>query len=103
MPTLHINLLGDFLLKLDDTPITTVTLPRLQSLLAYLVLHQNVPQDRSHLAFLLWPINGSTGAYQSAQITVSIAASTTGCRQLHPRRQTQPTMAALKRDCTLDA
>ena len=54
-PTLHIHLLGDFLLVSGDKPVTTVTVPRLQSLLAYLVLHQAAPQDRSHLAFLLWP------------------------------------------------
>ena len=34
---------------------TTVTIPRVQSLLAYLVLNRSAPQDRSHLAFLLWP------------------------------------------------
>ncbi|HEY6407422.1 MAG TPA: BTAD domain-containing putative transcriptional regulator, partial [Ktedonobacteraceae bacterium] len=55
IPTLHIHLLGDFLLVSGDTPVTTVTVPRLKSLLAYLVLHRNAPQDRSHLAFLLWP------------------------------------------------
>ncbi len=54
-PTLHIHLLGDFLLAMGETPVTTVTLPRVQSLLAYLVLHHDAPQDRSHLAFLLWP------------------------------------------------
>ncbi len=53
--TLHIHLLGDFLLVSGDKPVTTVTVPRLQSLLAYLVLHRIAPQDRSHLAFLLWP------------------------------------------------
>ncbi|HTK06385.1 MAG TPA: hypothetical protein VL485_04385 [Ktedonobacteraceae bacterium] len=52
MPTLHIHLLGDFLLLSDNT---TVTIPRVQSLLAYLVLHRTAPQSRSHLAFLLWP------------------------------------------------
>jgi DNA-binding SARP family transcriptional activator len=55
IPTLHIHLLGDFLLVSGDTPVTTVNIPRLQSLLAYLVLHRNAPQNRSHLAFLLWP------------------------------------------------
>src|SRR5215469_7296530 len=55
MTTLHIRLLGDFLLALDDTPVTIVTIPRVQSLLAYLLLHRNTPQERSHLAFLLWP------------------------------------------------
>jgi predicted ATPase len=54
-PTLHMHLLGEFLLVAGDTPMTTVTVPRLQSLLAYLVLHRGAPQDRSHLAFLLWP------------------------------------------------
>ncbi len=55
IPTLHIHLLGDFRLVSGETPVTTVTVPRVQSLLAYLVLHRNAPQDRSHLAFLLWP------------------------------------------------
>jgi DNA-binding SARP family transcriptional activator len=55
IPTLHLHLLGDFLLVSGDTPVTTVTVPRLQSLLAHLLLHRNAPQDRSHLAFLLWP------------------------------------------------
>ena len=54
-PTLHIHLLGDFLLVSGDTPVTTVNVPRLQSLLTYLVLHRSAPQDRSRLAFLLWP------------------------------------------------
>ncbi len=54
-PTLHIHLLGDFLLTSNDTPITTVSISRLQSLLAYLLLHRDAPQNRSHLAFLLWP------------------------------------------------
>src|SRR5579859_4225200 len=39
----------------DGTAVTTVNVPRLQSLLAYLVLHRSGPQTRSHLAFLLWP------------------------------------------------
>src|SRR5215469_3549859 len=54
-PTLHIHLLGDFLLVSGDTAVTTVAVPRLQSLLTYLVLHRSAPQDRSRLAFLLWP------------------------------------------------
>lgn len=52
---LHIYLLGRFLLLLGETPLTTITVPRVQSLLAYLVLNRNTPQNRSHLAFLLWP------------------------------------------------
>jgi DNA-binding SARP family transcriptional activator len=54
-PTLHIHLLGDFLLATEDVPVITIDWPRLQSVLAYLVLHRNAPQSRTHLAFLLWP------------------------------------------------
>ncbi|GHO87484.1 BTAD domain-containing putative transcriptional regulator [Dictyobacter formicarum] len=52
---LHIQLLGDFLLQSDDAPIITINSSRLQSLLSYLVLHSDAPQNRSRLAFLLWP------------------------------------------------
>lgn len=52
-PTLH--LLGDFRSIWGETPVMNIDMPRLQSLLAYLVLHQNAPQSRSQLAFLLWP------------------------------------------------
>ncbi len=55
IPTLHIHLLGDFHLLSGDTAVTPVTIPRVQSLLAYLVLRRSAPQARSHLAFLLWP------------------------------------------------
>src|SRR5947209_3977027 len=55
IPTLHISLLGEFLLVSGDTPVTAVDWPRLHSMLAYLVLHRTVSQSRTHLAFLLWP------------------------------------------------
>src|SRR3984893_6498140 len=55
MPTLHIRLLGDFSLIYDDRQVTSLNTMRLQSLLAYLVLHRDVPQQRQHLAFLFWP------------------------------------------------
>src|SRR3989440_2594005 len=55
MPTLHIRLLGDFSLIYDDRQVTSLNTTRLQSLLAYLVLHRDVPQQRQHLAFLFWP------------------------------------------------
>lgn len=65
VPTLRVQLLGDFLLVLDDTPVLTINSPRLQSLLAYLVLHRSAPQDRSHLAFLLWPDSTEARAHSS--------------------------------------
>lgn len=55
MPFLKIHLLGDFLILADDELVTSVDKPRLQFLLAYLVLHQDAPQSRQHLSFLFWP------------------------------------------------
>lgn len=78
IPTLHIHLLGDFLLVSGDTPVTTVNLPRLQSLLTYLVLHQTAPQTRSHLAFLLWPDSTDAQAHSNLR------------KLLHQLRQTLP-------------
>lgn len=52
---LRIHLLGGFHLQFGDETITTLTVPRLQSLLAYLLLHRDAPQLRQQLAFLFWP------------------------------------------------
>ena len=54
-PTLRMNLLGTFQIASDHIPLTSIEVPRLQSLLVYLVLHQGVPQSRTRLASLLWP------------------------------------------------
>ena len=53
--TLHLHLLGDFLLSYQNELITSIDLQRMCSLLAYLALHHQAPQARSHLASLLWP------------------------------------------------
>jgi predicted ATPase/DNA-binding SARP family transcriptional activator len=55
MPTLHIHLLGDFHLVYADAPVSHIDSPRVQALLAYLVLHRAAPQLRQRLAFGLWP------------------------------------------------
>src|SRR5690348_4269324 len=55
IPTLHIRLLGDFNLFYNDQQATSLNTMRLRSLLTYLVLHRDVPQQRQHLAFLFWP------------------------------------------------
>jgi DNA-binding SARP family transcriptional activator len=52
---LSVSLLGDFRIRHDQVPVTDVDTPRLQSLLAYLLLHREAPQSRAHLAFLFWP------------------------------------------------
>ena len=54
-PTLRIKLLGTYVIAYDHIPLTSIEVPRLQSLLAYLVLHRGVPQSRTNLASLLWP------------------------------------------------
>ncbi|HLG75621.1 MAG TPA: AAA family ATPase, partial [Ktedonobacteraceae bacterium] len=54
-PALHIRLLGDFSLIYAGRPVISLTSMRLQALLAYLVLHRDIPQRRQHLAFLFWP------------------------------------------------
>lgn len=58
---IHIQLLGDFRLECDAKPVNAVNTPRLQSLLAYLLLHRHAPQSRQHVSFVLWP--GSTEAH----------------------------------------
>ena len=55
MPNLHLRLLGDFRLIYADRQVSSLNTIRLQSLLAYLVLHRDVPQQRQYLAFLFWP------------------------------------------------
>ena len=54
-PVLRVQLLGEINLVCDDAPITGVNSARLQSLLAYLILHADTAQLRQHVAFLLWP------------------------------------------------
>ncbi len=63
IPTLHINLLGGFQLFSGETPVCDIEIPRLQSLLAYLLLHSGVPQSRTHLAFMFWPDSTESQAH----------------------------------------
>ncbi len=51
----EVQLLGGLRLLYSGSPITGVNTPRLQSLLAFLVLSAGVPQLRQHVAFSLWP------------------------------------------------
>jgi DNA-binding SARP family transcriptional activator len=62
MSMLDIQLLGDFRLTHGDHDkgpgnrlLTTVNTTRMQSLLAYLLLHRDAPQRREYLAFTFWP------------------------------------------------
>lgn len=56
IPILRICLFGEFSLRYDDEPMLGMDTPRLQALLAYLVLlHRRTPVSRQQLAFLFRP------------------------------------------------
>ena len=52
---LRIHLFGAFNLFDGDQPITSLNAARLQSLIAYLLIHRAAPQTRQQIAFLFWP------------------------------------------------
>ena len=52
---LRIRLLGGLDARYGAERVSTLESPRLQSLLAYLLLHRHTAQQRQHLAFVLWP------------------------------------------------
>ncbi len=52
---LRVQMLGEFGLTSGGANVSAVYTPRLQALLAYLILHCHAPQSRRHLAFLFWP------------------------------------------------
>src|SRR3954471_17131066 len=51
----RIQMFGTLQITHRQIALTSVNTNRLQSLLAFLVLNQDVAQSREHLAFLLWP------------------------------------------------
>jgi predicted ATPase/DNA-binding SARP family transcriptional activator len=83
-PRLEIQLFSDFRLAYGDT-LVNITSARLQSLLAYLLLHRDTIQYRQHLAFLFWPDSTETQARTNLRYL------------LHQLRATLPNM-----DCFID-
>jgi DNA-binding SARP family transcriptional activator len=61
-PILHIQLLGMFQLRYGDRAVPTVNSARLQSLLAFVLLHRPTPIARQQLAALFWPATSETQA-----------------------------------------
>lgn len=55
MVGLQLQLLGGFNVSFDGAPVSGFHQPRLQSLLAYIVLNRHTPIARSAIAFLFWP------------------------------------------------
>lgn len=60
--TLHLQLFGEFYLTYHDAPLTAFNTPKLQLLLAYLVLHREAPQSRQAIAYLFWPESNDSQA-----------------------------------------
>ena len=59
---MQIGLFGNLRITLAGRPLTTINTNRLQSLIAYLILHGDSPQPRERLAFLLWPASNESQA-----------------------------------------
>jgi DNA-binding SARP family transcriptional activator len=78
MSILQIQLLGNFQLLYNSESVTALNQARLQSLLAYLVLHRNAPQSRRHLSFLFWPDSSEAQAQSNLR------------KSLHRLRQALP-------------
>ncbi len=76
--TLRIHLLGDFQVIYGDQLLLNFSSPRLQELLAYLLLHRDAPQSRRYIAFSLWPDSTEKQAHTNLRYL------------LHSLRQTLP-------------
>ena len=59
---MRISLFGNLRISFAGRPVTAVNTNRLQSLIAYLILHGDVPQPRERLAFMLWPASSESQA-----------------------------------------
>jgi DNA-binding SARP family transcriptional activator/predicted ATPase len=59
---MRIRLFGNLRISFADRPVTAVNTNRLQSLIAYLILHGDAPQPRERLAFTLWPASKESQA-----------------------------------------
>jgi DNA-binding SARP family transcriptional activator len=79
---LQVRLLGQFRLTVDDQPVDRPTTARLQSLLAYLLLHAGAPQSRASLAFAFWP--GRVGSERAQQPAPAPAPAAAGAARYGP-------------------
>jgi len=59
---MRISLFGNLRMTRAGQPVTAVNTNRLQSLIAYLILHADAPQPRERLAFMLWPASTESQA-----------------------------------------
>src|SRR5581483_4129063 len=59
---MQIKLFANLRISIEGRPVMTVDSNRLQSLIAYLILHGDAPQPRQRLAFSLWPASRESQA-----------------------------------------
>jgi DNA-binding SARP family transcriptional activator len=78
IPDLEVQLFSAFQVRHRGELVTTLTSPRQQALLAWLLLHGPSPQPRRHIAFALWPDS------EEAQALTNLR------RELHGVRRTLP-------------
>jgi predicted ATPase/DNA-binding SARP family transcriptional activator/Tfp pilus assembly protein PilF len=70
--TFHVKLLGDFQVSHGDVALKDLGSGRLQSLLAFLLLHRAAPQPRSQIAFAFWPDSSEAHAHLSLRKTLHL-------------------------------
>ncbi len=80
---LQIQILGGFRIQHGDKLVSAISSPRLQSLLAYLLLNAQSPLARRQVAFQLWPDSNETRARGNLR------------RELHTLRQKLPAVERL--------
>jgi DNA-binding SARP family transcriptional activator len=78
MALLQVRLLGTFRIQHGGEPVTTLSQPRQQALLAYLMLRCHTAQARRQIAYTLWPDSSDGQAHTNLR------------RELHHLRQALP-------------
>ena len=71
MATLHLELLGDFRLRLENGSLVTISAKKSQAMLAYLAVKPAQLVSRDKMASLLWSSTASEQARQSLRQTLS--------------------------------
>ena len=59
---MRISLFGNLRINFAERTVTAINTNRLQSLIAFLILHSDMPQPRERLAFMLWPASSESQA-----------------------------------------
>jgi DNA-binding SARP family transcriptional activator/tetratricopeptide (TPR) repeat protein len=69
---LEVSLLGSFLLKWQTRTIQAMNSPRLQALLAYLLLNRDKPLSRRQVAFQFWPDTSEAQAFANLRTLLTL-------------------------------